>query len=672
MLVLESELGLCHILENISELEEIPEPNGERIFLDLETTGFRPYQGDRLHGIALCLEEGDAYYIPIRHNLCDYNLPADKVLSWLDKYINSFSKWINHNINFDHHFLWVDGIEFKRPGKTICTFMLSMLVDAEYPNHKLKSLCRLFGLEMEDEILLDQWFKNNKIKKDDRNYADLPYDLCGKYACMDVLGNRFLYNKLVRKLPRTMLSLVKQEIDFTRTLFEIERRGIKIDRRKNIVDGFRATSRLEEIVAELEATFAVEFKDHTSYRRNIIINKLGLPVVHFSKKKVNRYTGVVSGGGPSFDKDALVKYKALPEVLLDPLKERTIDLLAEYGALASHQKLFMNRLEEYGDHKDRIHPSYMQNVRTGRMSNSSPSIMVQNKKSKELFIVDDNYNDLNFAVKEGWALSDWDADQIEFRLIVHEIQNPMAIQAYAKDPNTDFHNWTANNANILRALAKTINFSLAYGAGEKKILFEISRNKDVVSALIKEMQEEGLDPLEEHVRIFQQRIAQKAKDIFNSYHKALPEIKEATKEAESFCKKHGYIENFFGRRRRIPWKFAYSAFNTKVQGGAMDYIKGRMIALQKFEKENVYIVLNVHDSLLFTGPRDVMRDPQMHKEIKKELEIIPEGITVPLTWSGGYSETTWAAAASDDPKYDEDGNFVSGPLKYMYDEPKPE
>lgn len=651
MITFEAELGLVHVIEEVEDLNLIPEPEGDRLFLDIESSGLRPYNGDRICGIAFCYEKGDAYYIPYRHFNTDFNIPVDTAIEFFEGLLNKFTKWVNHNIKFDAHFLWQDGLEFK--GQMICTLMMSMLIDAEAQSHSLKNLCReVLNLSMEDKDIVELWFKERKIKKADKVYAEVPPDILGKYAGMDVLSNRALYYALVKKVPKSMLNLMVQEINLTKRLFHIERRGIHIDRRKNILDGYAATTRLVDIVAELEATFAIEFKDSTGYKQNIICDQLGLPIVHRSLFKTDKRTGLKKGGTVSFDKDALVKYRALPQVVSDPFKTKVIELLQEYSTIASHQKLFMVPFEEYITPDEKIYPSYSQNVRTGRMSSRGPSISIQTKNSKELIIPG-----------PGLAFADYDADQVEFRVIVDYCRNPMALKAYAENPKTDFHQWIADTANIMRKLAKKINFSLAYGAGEKKILSEISIEVEVVTQILEEMN--GVVDEQE----FQKRIMARARDIFNKYHQALPEVKQMADSYSNLCKQQGYVENRLGRRRRIPWKYTYSAFNTLVQGETMDIIKGRIIDLEQLEKDEVFVVLNVHDSILFEGPKDVLTDITMHNRIKSILEVTPPGFEIPLPWSGGFSTRTWKEAGTKE-IIRVDDEIVAAPFDLYFAEQK--
>ena len=80
-----------------------------------------------------------------------------------------------------------------------------------------------------------------------------------------------------------------------------------------------------------------------------------------------------------------------------------------------------------------MHPDYNQTVRTGRMSCRRPNAQQLSKEAKELILPFDNQHFVSF-----------DESQVEFRLIVHYIQDSKAIEAFNENPDTDFHHTALN------------------------------------------------------------------------------------------------------------------------------------------------------------------------------------------------------------------------------------
>jgi DNA polymerase I-like protein with 3'-5' exonuclease and polymerase domains len=161
---------------------------------------------------------------------------------------------------------------------------------------------------------------------------------------------------------------------------------------------------------------------------------------------------------------------------------------------------------------------------SGRFSSSNPNLQNIPARDEELgpmirglFMPD--HGDV-------WASDDW--SQIEFRLLVHyaaldKLQGAeKTLMAFIDDPNTDFHEWTAELASIERKPAKNINFGLVYGMGKNKLARSL-----------------GLE-------------MEDANGIFNKYHSALPFVKKLFNNVKRRAGQYGYIRTYLGRRRRYP------------------------------------------------------------------------------------------------------------------------
>ncbi len=103
----------------------------------------------------------------------------------------------------------------------------------------------------------------------------------------------------------------------------------------------------------------------------------------------------------------------------------------------------------------------------------------------------------------------------------------------------------------------------------------------------------------------------KAKDYIDKYFATYPKIKEYMDEAVEKCKKQGFVETLWGRRRYVPEIKSNNynvrqfgervAMNAPIQGTAADIIKIAMIHVQKeLEERNLKskLILQVHDELV--------------------------------------------------------------------------
>lgn len=614
-----------NIVESISEL---PQLVGETLFLDVETTsfddkkeGFYPYEGNRICGFAVTTnkQRNKAWYIPVRHHSGN-NLPVEQVVQWLREQTKDMVRWVNHNVKYDAHFLLQDNYEF--PGELVDTVVRAKLVDSDRMEHKLKGLCRDWcRLPMAEARDVDVWVKEARTK----DYGRIPIDLLGRYACVDVIGNISLYYETCNRLDDPELrEVVDVETKFTSLLFKIEQRGMRVDVTRCKTDLVKSIRTMIASAQTIKDLTDVDFTASNECLHEILVNQLALPVLAYTDK-----------GSPSFDKDAIVLYKNLPEVILDPNKRAVLEMISTYKTEETYKGLF---LESFLSHNVNgiIHPVYNQLVRTGRMSCSDPNSQQFNKRAKKLIIP-----------REGYGFGCWDASQIEFRVISHYAQIQEAIKAYNEDPSTDYHSWVAELVGVERSPAKTMNFAMAYGAGRKKMLQQLSHNKSVVDWAVRQAEEayEAGEITAEAMQAFVSNIiVLKTNEIYQTYHERLPEIRSTANRASDTARTRGYIKTIYGRRRHLPSNMCHKAFNSLSQGCAMDIIKRRMISLDGKLNQDDHMLANVHDELLVEAPIDVVMSNDWREKVTHTLEDVEPIFRVPFKWEGGYSVKNWEEA----------------------------
>ena len=164
---------------------------------------------------------------------------------------------------------------------------------------------------------------------------------------------------------------------------------------------------------------------------------------------------------------------------------------------------------------------------------------------------------------------------------------------------------------------------------------------------------------------FQLFCAQRASEAFEEYHEKMPGIKSTAKEASNICKMRGYVFNAYGRRRYLPQKASYKAFNAIIQGCAMDIMKESMIKLApRYNKQSrdmgLRLAANVHDEILFNVPLEILQDPELYRFIKNGMENPSVKFRVPIITDVGISSKDWAEAAGDVTILDAAGMVVGG------------
>jgi DNA polymerase-1 len=283
-----------------------------------------------------------------------------------------------------------------------------------------------------------------------------------------------------------------------------------------------------------------------------------------------------------------------------------------------------------------LHSSYKQTVKTGRMACSTPNMQQCMSWAKELIVCD-----------EDEVIISADYSQIEFRVIVHYIQDAAAIAAYAADPFTDFHEWVAKVCNIHRKPAKTVNFLMGYGGGESRLVNQLMQVVELVGGILEAVEKLDLPDSEKKKR-FAELAKLRGTEVYNTYHETLPGLKRTSRVACNRVYDRGYCVNKYGRRRHLPPQVAWRAFNTVCQGTAADLMKERLVALWKWLKKDhpeFQLIGVVHDEVVIRGPKALVTD-NMLDQICFILEDISVQLRVPIRTSLGVSESNWLDASN--------------------------
>ncbi len=279
-------------------------------------------------------------------------------------------------------------------------------------------------------------------------------------------------------------------------------------------------------------------------------------------------------------------------------------------------------LEKYVDSDGKVHTSFTQIIRTGRVSSSKPNM--------QQIPADNDYRNC-FIAPEGWSYVSSDFSSQELCIIAHASQDPVWLDALqngqdlhsvcadlvygqewadAAEPDCPYMERKAKcdcpGHKKLRTAVKGINFGLAYGMGPHKL----SDTLDI--------------PIEE------------AEELINKYFKVFPSIKSFLDKNGRFGKKHGYIRTMapYNRIRKFPlWAGKATeprdmgaidrmSRNTPIQGAAGDMTKEAMIRIRQLihdKRDEIQMVMAVHDQLDF-----IVRDDLIDKYsamITEQMEL---------------------------------------------------
>ena len=254
-----------------------------------------------------------------------------------------------------------------------------------------------------------------------------------------------------------------------------------------------------------------------------------------------------------------------------------------------------------------------------------------------------------FRTEKGNLLYAADFSNLELRILAHLSKDKMLIANYTT-LKSDIHSLTASlvfggrwqdydKENPLRAIAKSINFALAYGAKGARVgrvarqeLKDEARAISILNSVFRvNMGKSRGNPF-----------TRLGNEIYNKLMTEYSGLRDYMEYAVAFAKETGYAEGMFGHRRYIPTidsrdeltreEAEKIAINMPVQNSAADIVKIAMIELQNLieaQFPTIKMIMQIHDELIFEGEESSIRE--FSKNAKSVLEN-PRGLKllVPL------------------------------------------
>jgi DNA polymerase-1 len=555
----------------------------EVIAIDTETTGLYPYLGDYPFMISVASKYGsmavDAAYM--------------KQFQYL---FNTYKGTVfMHNAKFDLAMLEKLGITLPK-ARVIDTTVLARLDLNIRPSLKMEDLAKLVGYakdstvkEYVKEHKLSSWKEIPGLKKREKvfHYDKVPLEIMAPYAKQDAEITRKLGQYLGSRLnSASYLPVVRNEIELTRTLLDIEKRGMKID--TNFINTSIATC-----------------KDNIVKAKQQFEEAAGIPFVNSAKTLSQAFSSVSSKwtytlkGNPSFDEKSIKKID-------HPLTKTVLAIRENEKRVSSLEGLLF-----YKDENDFIHANIKQaGTATGRMSVTNPPMQCIEKNESS------DPNDI--LIRRAFIprspdhyLFMMDFDQFEYRMMLNYAEETKLIKQV--NEGVDVHAATAKVLGVDRKLAKTINFGLLYGIG--------------IDALAEMLKVHPVD----------------ARDIKDKYFRLLPKVAAFIQRTIGGAAKERCLSNWMGRRYIFTDDDSYKAPNYLIQGGTADYIKRAMNKIHGYLKSShdSSMLMQIHDELLFEIH---YKDYHMVDRIHWLMENVPvknHMKHVPYTCGIEYSETNW-------------------------------
>jgi len=579
--LVETEAQVSDLVKKLSAVDEMS--------FDTETTGIDATQAS-LVGLAFAITPHEAYYVPVS----EHHEEAIKQVAPFKKVLeNPNIKKIGQNIKYD--ILMLKWYDIQVAGSYFDTMIAHYLCEPDlrhkldylseaYLSYKMVPIEKLIGKRGKNQLSMRD-IEPEKVKEYAGEDADVTLQV---KAVMESKLDDLNLTELYYKIEEPLIDVLAQ----------IEYEGVRIN---------------PEFLKNYSTVLAkeIEQKQKSIYKKAGVDFNIASPrqvgQVLFDKMKIPYRWKKTSSGQYSTDVDKLNELAVDNDIVNDILEFR------KYSKLKS---TYVDALPNMiNPRTDRVHSNFNQaRAATGRLSSDNPNL-------QNIPIKDDAGREIRKAFEPRDAdhiLLAADYSQIELRLISEISKDQSMLQAFI-DGN-DFHRATA--AKVFdtpyddvsaeqRRRAKTVNFSVIYGAGATNLSRQLGIKRTEASELIQ------------------------------TYFDQFSGLKNWMSEIVEYAREHGYVETMLGRKRvlrdinsrngMMRSNAERMAINTPIQGTAADMIKIAMIKIHAIFKKEAFkskMIMQVHDELVFDVHRSELEvvKPIIETEMKNAL---PD-LTVPI------------------------------------------
>ena len=556
---------------------------------DTETTSVDANNAE-LVGLAFSVKPSEAFYVPIPANQEE----ARKiVLEFKQVLENEAIEKIGQNLKYDCIILKWYGVEVK--GAFFDTMLAHYLIEPElrhnmdymaetYLKYQPVSITTLIGKKGKNQLSMRQ----------------VPIEKVAKYAGEDADITLQLGNYFRPKLKEEGLEKLYKELEepLLKVLVELEYNGINLD--VPFLENYskELEVQIRESEAEIYRDAGTRFNISSPKQvGEVLFDKMGVPY-RWKKTKSGQY---------STSEEKLTELAKNHEIIYKILK---------YRSYAKLKSTYVDALPTMVNPKTgRVHSSFNQALAaTGRLSSNNPNLQnipIRTEEGREV-------RKAFIPRSKDYILLAADYSQIELRLIAELSGDEAMLGAF--QAGQDIHQATAAKVyeKTLEAVtpgerrnAKTVNFSIIYGAGATNLSQQLDISRKEASNLIKQYfrQYKGL-------KSYMDRAVEKARDL--SY-------------VTTLMGRRRYLRDINSRNGMIRSHAERNAINSPIQGTAADMIKMAMIKVQDALTAGNFktkMILQVHDELVFDAYKPELE--QVMPIIEKNMKEAMPGLKVPI------------------------------------------
>jgi len=540
------------------------------VAVDTETTSLDEMQAE-LVGVSLCIEPGEACYIPLGHKkggaddlfgsdaLAEGQLPIAEVLDALRGVLEDPAVLkIGQNIKYDAKI-------FARHGVSVApiddTMLMSYALYSGLHNHGMDALSERYLGHM--PIPIKSLLGSGKSAI---TFDRVEIDKAVRYAAEDADITLRLWQLFKPQLHRSHVTSVYETLErpLVPVLAKMEMNGVKVDR--------DTLSRMSNAFAQKMAALEAEIHELAGQRFNV-----GSPAQlgEILFEKMGLEGGKTGKNG---------KYSTPADVLEDLATEHELPgRVLDWRQLSKLKSTYTDALQTHiNPETGRVHTSYVQTgANTGRLASTDPNLQNIPVRTEEGRRIREA-----FVAPEGKRLVSLDYSQIELRILAHVAGIESMKQAFRD--GEDIHAATASEmfdvpldqmTPDVRRKAKAINFGVIYGISG----FGLARNLRIPRG--------------------------EAQAFIDRYFERYPGIRAYMDNTVAYAKEHGFVKTLFGRVIHTPEIGARgpqagfarrAAINAPIQGTAADIIRRAMIRMPSAITDlPAKMLLQVHDELIF-------------------------------------------------------------------------
>lgn len=575
------------------------------VAVDTETDAFAPRDGEIL-GVSMSHKIHQGIYVHA-------DAIDDHCVTLMQEVFDKYDI-VLHNAKFDMHFLsFYFGLTF-REGHVHDTMIMHYLLDERKGTHGLKALTMKYGSLGDYDTELDEWKKeycrSHKVKITDFHYGLIPWDVIKVYAAKDTDATLELYYKFYPVLmgnERLFSCYNELMLPTLHFLFSMEDAGIPISSNrlkesKSVLE-IMLVGLKEKLYGYPEVIELESINDGQKFNQNspIQVRTLLFDVIGLTPTGKLTATGNICTDAEVMEE--LAQFHEIPKLIVQIKQTEKL------------KNTYIDKLLPSVDRDSMVRTSFNQCTTTsGRLSSSGKFNMQQLPRDNPI---------IKGCVKAlpGYKIVavDLGTAEIYYAAVLSKDINMQQVFINMKsDPKkySDFHSTVAHMVFNLpcepsevskkyksfRQAAKAISFGILYGSGPAKVAATVNEE------LLKAGQEATCT-------------VDDARGYIDDYFNKFPKLQSWIAECHRQIQNHGFIYNFFGRKRRlhninspdrgVAAGEVRSGFNAIIQSVSSDHLLlGAVEAKKEMDSKGIdgHIFALVHDSVVAMIREDQVPD----------------------------------------------------------------